>query len=60
MFLQRDGFTALHCASQEGHVKVVEVLVKAGANLDTKILDVSTVWLGIYEVLNFAVSVDQP
>ena len=38
--MQREGFTALHCACQEGHWKVVQVLVKAGANLDIQILSV--------------------
>ena len=32
--LPQDGFTALMCASQNGHVNVVEKLLAAGANYD--------------------------
>ena len=28
------GFTALHCASQEGHVAIVDILLEAGATVD--------------------------
>ena len=36
--MQIEGFTALHCACQQGHVKVVQVLVQAGANLNIQML----------------------
>ena len=40
--IQGEGFTALHCACQQGHLKVVQVLVSAGANMDIQIPLVST------------------
>lgn len=39
----KDGYTALHKASQEGHLLSVEVLLKAGANKNIK----TNSWLGM-------------
>ena len=38
-FLSQDGFAALHVACQEGHVRVTEILLQAGASLvqETKV-----------------------
>ena len=36
VLLSQDGFTALMCASQHGHVNVVEKLLAAGANHDVE------------------------
>ena len=36
--VQQRGFTALHCAAQEGHEKIAGVLLEAGAWLDAKSL----------------------
>ena len=33
---RQDGRTALMCAAQDGHTKVVEVLLQYGANVDLK------------------------
>ena len=30
----QDGYCPLHCASQEGHDKTVEILLQAGATVD--------------------------
>ena len=38
LHVQIEGFTALHCACQQGHVNVVQVLVRAGANLDIQMV----------------------
>ena len=37
-----DGFTALHCAVQEGHPDVVEVLIDAGADIEARTTEAST------------------
>ena len=37
-----DSFIALHCAVQEGHADVVEVLIDAGADIDAKTSDACT------------------
>jgi len=33
-FLSQDGFAALHVACQEGHVRVAEMLLQAGASVE--------------------------
>lgn len=33
-WLIQTGATALYCASEKGHVKIVKLLIQAGANLD--------------------------
>ena len=34
--ITQDEITALHCAAQTGYLKVVEILVKSGAQLETQ------------------------
>ncbi|XP_024893182.1 ankyrin-1-like, partial [Temnothorax curvispinosus] len=44
---QKDGTTALHIATQEGHKKVVKVLLKCGAKVDSKMKnDITPLHLG--------------
>ena len=36
LYSVQDGFTALHVAAQEGHLRVVEMLLEANADVSVK------------------------
>ena len=49
LLVLQDGFTALYMATQNHHVKVVELLIEAGADVNQSIFEVRS--LTIYKLV---------